>query len=64
MIKIIFSSLLFSIAGSYLLLSLFFGGCSNFNTHAKDQLGLWKQNGRTQNWQCVESFNPFKNKEC
>tara|TARA_R110000772_G_scaffold195672_2_gene306366 strand:+ start:253 stop:447 length:195 start_codon:yes stop_codon:yes gene_type:complete len=64
MIKIIFSSLIASFVGAYLLLSLFFGGCSNFNTHAKDQLGLWKQNGSTQNWQCVESFNPFKNKKC
>tara|TARA_R110000851_G_scaffold302157_1_gene458898 strand:+ start:359 stop:553 length:195 start_codon:yes stop_codon:yes gene_type:complete len=64
MIKIIFSSLLFSFAGAYLLLSLFFGGCSKFNTHANNQLGLWQQTGSNQNWQCVESINPFKNKKC
>ena len=64
MIKIIFSSLIASFVMAYFLLALFFGGCSNFNTHAKDQLGLWQQTGSNQKWQCVESFNPFKNKKC
>ena len=61
MIKIILSSIVFSLVGSYLLLSLFFGGCSALNEHASYSLGVWKSSG---DWQCVESNNPYRNKKC
>ena len=59
--KIIGSSFIAGIVGSYILLALFFGGCSALNEHASLRLGIWSNGGE---WQCVESSNPYRNKEC